>query len=69
MTKKFDSFLLGINYWSCSGALFMWEDEFWNPTIVEEEIIKMKSMRMNVCRSFIFSHSFMREPEKVSWVM
>ncbi|MEA2065779.1 MAG: cellulase family glycosylhydrolase [Thermotogota bacterium] len=65
MKNNFEDFLLGINYWSRSGALFMWEDEFWNPTIIEEEIITMKSLRMNICRSFIFSNSFMREPEKV----
>ncbi|TYB94741.1 MAG: cellulase family glycosylhydrolase [Kosmotoga sp.] len=68
MKKNFDNFLLGINYWSRSGALFMWEDEFWNPRIIEEEIEKMKELHMNICRSFILSHSFMKEPERVDRV-
>ncbi|MFO7882555.1 MAG: cellulase family glycosylhydrolase [Kosmotogaceae bacterium] len=65
MKNNFENFLLGINYWSRSGALFMWEDKFWNPQIIEEEIKNMKELHMNICRSFIFSHSFMKEPEKV----
>ncbi|MFW6119603.1 MAG: hypothetical protein ACOC80_01690, partial [Petrotogales bacterium] len=68
MKKDFKNFLLGINYWSRSGALFMWEDRYWNPDVIEEEIKKMKELRMNICRSFILSHSFMTEPERVDKV-
>ncbi len=68
MKKGFKNFLLGINYWSRSGALFMWEDRYWNPEVIEEEIKKMKELHMNICRSFILSHSFMTEPERVDRV-
>lgn len=58
-------YLIGVNYWSRSGALFMWEDEYWNPEIVESEVAMMKSLGMNCCRSFIFSHALMPEPYTV----
>ncbi len=58
-------YLLGVNYWSRSGALFMWEEENWNPQIVEEEVLQMKRLGMNCCRSFIFSPTFMSEANRV----
>lgn len=61
----FSDYLIGVNYWSRSGALFMWEDKYWNPEIVESEVAMMKSLGMNCCRSFIFSHTFMPEPDTV----
>ncbi|WP_053001087.1 cellulase family glycosylhydrolase [Kosmotoga pacifica] len=59
-------YVLGVNYWSRSGSIFMWEDEYWNPKIVEEEIIQMKELKMNVCRFFILSPSFMPKPNSLS---
>ncbi len=44
----------------------MWEEENWNPQIVEEEVLQMKRLGMNCCRSFIFSPTFMSEANRVS---
>lgn len=59
-------FLLGINYWSRSGAMYMWEDQYFNETIIEDEIIQMKNLGMNLCRSFLFLPTFFPKPNQLS---
>ncbi|AEH51033.1 glycoside hydrolase 5 family protein [Pseudothermotoga thermarum] len=59
-------FLLGINYWSRSGAMYMWEDEYFNEEVIENEIIEMKNLGMNICRSFLFLPTFFPKPNKIS---
>lgn len=59
-------YLLGVNYWSRSGAILMWEDEYWNPGTIEEEVKKMKEFGMNLCRFFILSPSFLPAPSEIS---
>ncbi|OAA30736.1 hypothetical protein AT15_09955 [Kosmotoga arenicorallina S304] len=46
----------------------MWEDEYWNPETVEEEVKAMKEFGMNLCRFFILSPSFLPSPGKISEV-
>ncbi|MCD6254419.1 MAG: hypothetical protein DRP27_06765 [Thermotogae bacterium] len=59
-------FSLGVNYWSRSGAIFMWEDEYWNPNVVEQEVKAMKELGIDICRSFIFLPTFLPAPYTLS---
>ncbi|HCZ06534.1 MAG TPA: hypothetical protein DHV12_05300 [Thermotogae bacterium] len=61
-----EGFTLGINYWSRSGAIFMWEDEYWNPAVIEDEVKAMKKTGIDLCRSFIFLPTFLPRPYTLS---
>jgi len=58
------TFLLGINYWSRCGGPRMW-DRF-DDAAVQRELAQMRSIGLNVCRSFAFIPSFMPRPPALS---
>lgn len=60
-------FLIGANYWARSSGPLMWRN--WRPQEIEAELGQMRSLGMNVCRSFLYMPDFMPEPDTVSEVM
>jgi len=63
--KKNDKpiYLIGANYWPRKTGPLMWRK--WNPETVKEELEQMKSLGMNVCRSFLYFPDFMPKPDSV----
>ena len=61
--KIYDQFLLGMNYWPSSTAISMWSN--WKPQEYEEDIRRMKSLGMNLCRFFLFMPDFMPEEKSI----
>lgn len=58
------TFLLGANYWSRGGGPRMWER--FDEAQVRAELVQMRDIGLNTCRSFAFIPSFMPEPGKIS---
>ncbi len=56
-------YLIGANYWPRQTGPLMWRK--WEPKTVREELKQMKSLGMNVCRSFLYFPDFMPTPNRV----
>lgn len=56
-------YLIGANYWPRKTGPLMWRK--WDPEEVKEELEQMKSLGMNVCRSFLYFPDFMPSPDSV----
>jgi len=60
-------FILGANYWPSSSGLNMWSE--WNPEEIEDDIKRMKSLGINVCRFFLYMPDFMPTFDNVDSTM
>ena len=56
-------YLMGANYWPRKTGPLMWRK--WEPETVKEELQQMKSLGINVCRSFLYFPDFMPKPDSV----
>ncbi len=56
-------YLIGTNYWSRNTGPLMWRK--WEPVRVREELMQMKNLGMNACRSFLYFPDFMPLPHSV----
>ncbi|MEA1912416.1 MAG: cellulase family glycosylhydrolase [candidate division WOR-3 bacterium] len=57
-------YLIGANYWPRKTGPLMWRK--WDSEEVGEELEQMKSLGMNVCRSFLYFPDFMPRPFDVN---
>jgi len=60
-------YLVGVNYWARHAGPLMWRH--WQPEQVRADLQQMRSLGMNVCRSFLFTPDFAPAPGYVDPTM
>ena len=56
MSKLFDHFCLGVNYWPRHRGINMWKD--WHPEEIDQEFGEMESLGINTVRMFLVWEDF-----------